>query len=161
MHITTIVFPALGLILLGAVLAVLVFQLQLPLSSTGLIGKNPTVSFTIYGGEINASADGFGLSAGNLTSPGPPMQFNTSDIVNVTFVNTGTMPHAFEITTQPRSGNPILFNAAIGSSSNPLPAGKNGTVIFQPSVMGHFYYICPVPGHAELGMWGNVTVTAG
>ena len=70
-----------------------------------------------------------------LTSPGPTLRFNLTDVVNITVVNVGTMPHAFAITNAPRSGATVLFNAEIGASSY-LEPGKQGTVIFTPNNAG-------------------------
>jgi len=150
----------LAIIFLVAALSMLVFPIQPPLSSGG-INKTPTVSFTIYGGEISSTKYGFGFAPNNLSSPGPTISFKTTDIVNITFVNAGTMPHAFVVTDAPKSTGNMLFGAKIGSSTNPLSPGDKGTIIFQPNSPGNRYYICPVPGHAELGMWGNVNITQG
>jgi FtsP/CotA-like multicopper oxidase with cupredoxin domain len=145
-------------------LSMLIFNIQLPLTSSNssVQNKTPTVSILLYEGEISSSKYGFGTSANNLTSPGPTLRFKTSDIVNITVVNVGKMPHAFAITSAPRTGATVLFNAQIGSASNPLQTGQQGTVIFAPNNAGSsFYYICPVPGHAELGMYGSVVITTG
>jgi uncharacterized cupredoxin-like copper-binding protein len=145
-----------------ATMIVLVFNLQPPLTpSSNPSGKIPTVSFVLYEGEITGSLYGFGSSPTNLTSPGPTLSFKTSDVVNITIVNVGTMPHAFAITNTAKTGAKVLFNAEIGSASNPLPPGQEGTVIFVPNTASgsSVYYICPVPGHAESGMYGSVVIT--
>ncbi len=142
-----------------AAIAMIVFPIQPPLVASDQSNKTPTVTFTIYGGEINETRYGFGSSPNNLSSPGPTLIFNITDVVKITFVNAGKMPHGFEITDAPRSSSTELFDAAVGSASNPLAPGESGSVVFQPTATGDaFYYICPVPGHAELGMWGHVTV---
>ncbi len=120
---------------------------------------NYNVSFTIYAGEISTSTYGFGLSSGNLTSPGPTLSFKVNDVVKITYTNAGKIPHAFAITDAAKTGANVLFGATIASSSAPLSPGGSGTVIFTASTAGSYYYICPVPGHAELGMWGRVNVT--
>ena len=54
----------------------------------------------------------------------------------------------------------MLFNAEIGSASNPLQPGQKGSVIFTPNNAGStFYYICPISGHAEAGMYGSVIIS--
>ncbi len=161
--------PLVAVILLAATLycatmVVLIFNIQPQLiPSSGASNKTPTVSFVLYEGEITGSLYGFGNSPTNLTSPGPTLSFTTSDVVNITVVNVGTMPHAFAITNLAKTGAKVLFNAEIGSSSNPLPPGKQGTVIFVPNTASgsSVYYICPVPGHAESGMYGSVVITSG
>jgi nitrite reductase (NO-forming) len=142
-------------------LSMLVLPIQPSLaSSSGGSGTQPTVQLTLYGGEISSQKFGFGFSPGNITSPGPPLKFNTTDVVQITFVNAGKFPHAFMVTDSPKTGGKELFNAAIASGSQPLEPGQSGKVTFTPNKTGNFYYICPVPGHAELGMWGNLTVVA-
>ena len=144
-----------------ATMVVLVFNIQPPLAPVSNVsGKTPTVNVLLYEGEITGNLYGFGTSPNNLTSPGPTLKFTTSDIVNVTVVNVGKMPHAFAITNAAKTGAKVLFNAEIGSASNPLQPGNQGTVIFSPNTAGSsFYYICPVPGHVESGMYGSVVVT--
>ncbi len=148
-------------------LILLVAFLVLPLQQLLTGGFNstsgtPTVSITLYAGEISSGKYGFGLTPDNITSPGPTFYLNTFDIVNMTVVNAGQVPHAFACVNAPRTGATVLFGAAIASSSNPLPPGKSGSVIFSPKTAGsEYYYICPVPGHAELGMWGTMVVSQG
>lgn len=146
-----------------AAMYVLVFNAQPPLTpSSSTSGKTPTVNIVLYEGEISGSKYGFGNSSNTLTSPGPTLRFTTSDVVNITVLNVGKMPHAFAITDAPQTGATVLFNTAIGSANNPLQPGQEGTVIFTPNNAGSsFYYICPVPGHAESGMYGSVVITAG
>ncbi len=146
---------------MGGAIAMIVLPIQPQLAPSGQTVQTPTVAITIYGGEIATTKFGFGLSPGNITSPGPTLRFKTTDIVKITFINAGQFPHGFEITNAPKSGSPVFFNAAIGSADNPLPPGQSGSVVFQPSTAGNVYYICPVSGHAELGMWGNVTIVTG
>jgi plastocyanin len=149
---------ALAAILYFAVMAELFFNLQPPLTANSNTNKTPTVNIVLYEGEISNTKYGFGYSSNLLTSPGPTLRFNMSDVVNITVVNVGKMPHAFEITQTPKTGATVLFNAEIGAGSY-LEPGQKGTVIFTPNNTGSFYYICPVPGHAELGMYGSVIIT--
>jgi plastocyanin len=149
---------ALAAILYFGAMAVLVFNLQPPLTASSNSNKTPTVNIVLYEGEISTTKYGFGNSSTLLTSPGPTLRFNMSDVVNITVVNVGTMPHAFAITNSPKTGATVQFNAEVGASSY-LEPGKQGTVIFTPTNAGAFYYICPVPGHAELGMYGSVVIT--
>jgi nitrite reductase (NO-forming) len=135
-----------------------VFNVQPTLTSNSNSNKTPTVNIVLYEGEIAPTKYGFGNSSNLLSSPGPTIRFNMSDVVNITVVNVGSMPHAFEISNAPKTGSTMLFNAEIGANSY-LSPGKQGTIIFTPTKVGSFYYICPVPGHAELGMYGSVVIT--
>ena len=149
----------LAAILYSAAMVVLVFNLQPPLASTSNTNLKPTVNIVLYEGEISATKYGFGNTSTTLTSPGPTLRFNLTDVVNITVINVGMMPHAFAITNAPKTGATVLFNAEIGSASNPLQSGKQGSAIFTPNNAGSsFFYICPVPGHAEVGMYGSVVI---
>lgn len=158
---TTLPFIAvlvLAAILYFAVMFVLIFNAQPQLMSSTNSNKTPTINIALFEGEISPTKYGFGNSSTLLTSPGPTIRFKLSDIVNITVVNVGMMPHAFEITNEPKTGSTMLFDAQIGQSSY-LEPGQKGTIIFTPTKAGSFYYICPVPGHPELGMYGSVVIT--
>ena len=157
-YLPLVLIIALAAILYFSVIFVLVFNVQPPLTSNSNSNKTPTVNIVLYEGEIAPTKYGFGNSSNLLSSPGPTIRFNMSDVVNITVINVGSMPHAFEITNAPKTGSIMLFNAEIGASSY-LEPGQKGTVIFTPNNAGSFYYICPVPGHAELGMYGSVVIT--
>ncbi len=119
-----------------------------------------TITVTLYGGEISSTNYGFGNSSNSLTSPGPTLTFKVGDVVKVTFYNVGQNPHAWAITTSKASSSQVLFSAEIGSGTNPIAPGSSGSVTFTVTQAGNFFYICTVPGHSDLGMWGNVIVTS-
>ncbi len=162
-NIVLYIIGAIALVFLISTVAFLVLPIQLPLTGpTGSGGGNPTVTISLYAGEIASGKYGFGLSADNLTSPGPTFRFKTSDVVKITLTNAGHVPHAFAVVNAPKTGATVLFGATIASGSNPLAPGQSGSVTFKPTtVSDQYYYICPVPGHAELGMWGTIIVTSG
>jgi uncharacterized cupredoxin-like copper-binding protein len=155
-----------GALALALVISVALF-LVLPIQPAYVVASSsssetPTVSITLYAGEISGSKFGFGLSPNNITSPGPTFYFNTSDVVKITVVNAGHMDHAFAVVNAPQTGATVLFGATVASGSNPLQPGQSGSVTFKPNVASsNEYYICPVPGHAELGMWGSIVVSQG
>ena len=107
----------LAAILYSAAMVVLVFNLQPPLTSTSNTNRTPTVNIVLYEGEISAIKYGFGNTSTTLTSPGPTLRFNLTDVVNITVVNVGSMPHAFAITNAPKTGATVLFNAEIGQQA--------------------------------------------
>ena len=159
---TFLAITAAAVIFFAAAISMLIFPIQPPLSPSSQGNRPPTVSITLYGGEISSTKFGFGLTSANLTSPGPTLVFKTTDVVNLTFVNVGQMPHAFVVTDLPTYNARHLFNSAIGSASDPLTSGQSKSTIFQPNTMENVYYICPIPGHADsFGMWGEVTITMG
>jgi uncharacterized cupredoxin-like copper-binding protein len=112
----------------------------------------------LYAGEVTTSSYGFGNAANSITSPGPTLNLKQGQSYTMTVTNSGTMPHAWEITRQKATGS-VLFGAQIAPTSY-LSPGASGSVTFTPNEVGTFYYICPVPGHVALGMWGTVVVTA-
>ena len=113
---------------------------------------------TMYTGEISTASYGFGNTAATITSPGPTITLKEGTSYTMTVTNSGTMPHAWEI-TRDKTTSTVLFGAQIDPTSYIAP-GSSGSVTFTPTEVGTFYYICPVPGHVALGMWGTVTVTA-
>jgi uncharacterized cupredoxin-like copper-binding protein len=86
--------------------------------------------------------------------------------VNVTFNNTGTIPHSFVILN---SG--VMAEDMAGMSEeeehellvmemHDAEPGETGSETFTaPSEPGEYTFICAVPGHAEAGMTGTLTVT--
>ena len=160
-YLTLVAIVALAAILYFASISVLVFKMQPPLvTNSDVSGKTPTVNILLYEGEISSNHYGFGYSPNSLSSPGPTLRFMTSDVVNITVVNVGKIPHAFAITTAPRTGADTVFNAEIGSASNTLQPGQQGTVVFTPNNAGSaFFYTSPVPEHAEDGMYGSIVIT--
>ena len=139
--------------------AMLIFQLQPPIPSSA--PKTPNVNIVLYEGEMPNGEFGFGTAPNNLTSPGPTLGFSTSDLVNITVMNVGKLPHAFAITTMPTVGSPVLFGAVIGSATNPLQPGQEGSVVFAPNNAAFdYYYISPVAGDVTNGMYGDVVVSS-
>ena len=134
-------------------------------SSTGT--PSPTVSassspgtttMTIYSGEASSSTYGFGNSASSIGSPGPSLTLKVGQTYTMTLVNSGTMSHNWALVDAKSSTANVLFNAQIGSSTNPLSPGTSQSVTFTPTTAGSYYYICQVDAHVALGMWGTVTV---
>ena len=118
----------------------------------------PNVSASLYAGEISVTVYGFGSNPTDITSPGPTLTFKLGDIVNMTLFNAGRMPHNWALVTTNQTSAPVLFSAEIASGSVPIQSNQTGSVIFKATESGNFYYICQVPGHAELGMWGIVVI---
>jgi FtsP/CotA-like multicopper oxidase with cupredoxin domain len=159
-----IAVAALGLALIVAVALFLVLPIQPPYTppkSAASLDQGPTVHIVLYAGEISNSQYGFGTEANNLTTPGPTLRFRTVDIVNLTVVNVGTKPHAFQVTNAPQAGAATVFKVNIASEASPLLPGQSSSIVFIPSSPGYFYYICPMSGQTEMGMWGTVVVAKG
>jgi uncharacterized cupredoxin-like copper-binding protein len=134
-----------------ALLAVLLFAFAIALAFPPIsYAQTPNVEITLYGKEY-----GFGYTETSINSPGPTITFAEGDVVNVTFYNVGATNHGWELVTA-RSGGTELFSAYIA----PIAPGTHASVVFTVTQTGSFYYICPVAGHADLGMWGQVNVNA-
>jgi len=118
----------------------------------------PNVSTTLFAGEVSMMQYGFGNSATAITSPGPPLTFKVGDVVNMTVFNAGTMPHNWALVSANQTSASVLFGAKIDSGTNPIPVNETGSVTFTVTKAGDYFYICQVPGHLQLGMWGNVVV---
>ena len=142
-YLPLIVIGILAIAFFVGAISMLIFNLQ-PVLVTSSPSKTPAM-IILYEGEMSDGKPGFGTSADNLTSPGPTIGFSTSDTVNITVINVGKLPHAFEITTMPATGAPVLFNAEIGSASSPIQPGQEGSVIFTPNNAAFdYWYISPV-----------------
>lgn len=115
---------------------------------------------TMFAGEVSTAAYGFGNSASSIaTAPnGPTLTLKEGTSYTMTVTNSGTMPHAWEI-TRDKTSSTVVWGAQIAPTSYISP-GASGSVTFTPTETGTFYYICPVSGHVALGMWGTVIVTA-
>jgi uncharacterized cupredoxin-like copper-binding protein len=140
------------------ILLILAFALYVGVGLTSALAA--TMSVTLYADEISASSYGFAYTANAITSPGPPLTFKLGDIVNFTLVNNGDMPRNWALTDSNQTDASVLFNAQIGSDTNPHQTNQTGNVVFTVAKAGDFFYICQVPGHVQLGIWGKVTVTS-
>ncbi|MFB3888012.1 MAG: plastocyanin/azurin family copper-binding protein [Candidatus Bathyarchaeia archaeon] len=125
-----------------------------PPTSTG-----STITVTLYGGEASGGGFGFGTTSTTITSPGPALTFKVGDKVTVDFHNASpSVPHNWAMVDAKATTANVVFGAQIQSGSNPLSPGGSGSVTFTVAQAGSYYYICQVPGHVGLGMWGTVTV---
>ncbi len=154
-----ITLVAIALIVDLAIIAVLVFDLQPPLRGGATVTITPDFEITVYGGETNINgqvAYAFGLSPDNLTIPGPTFEFKRGDVVGFTFVNVGNLPHTFTLVLRVDPANPEIID---DYDTGQIEGGGQGRVVVQFNQVGNLNYQCVVPGHAALGMWGNITVT--
>ncbi len=115
------------------------------------------IEMTLYEGEVSTTSYGFGNSASSLTTPGPTLTFKVNQAYKMTVHNVGTLPHSWAITAAQSSSSSPLFNSEVNPGIY-IAAGGSGSVTFTPTQSGNFYYVCPVAGHSDLGMWGNVVI---
>ena len=119
----------------------------------------PTVSETLYAGQVSLTVYGFGINATEVISPGPTLNFTVGEIINMTVYNVGTMGHNWALVNNNATSAKVMFGAQIDSGSLPIPVNETGSVVFKVTKPGNYYYICQVPGHVQLGMWGTVVIT--
>ena len=101
------------------------------------------------------------------------MRFTPADIsvkkgetIRFTVRNDGKIRHEFVLGTmqdlkahaESMKKNPAMGHTGDEDHAVGLDAGKRGTVLWQFSKAGKFYFGCLVPGHLEAGMIGTVTV---
>ncbi len=142
------------IIIVVIVVGVVLYEQSLTPPSGG--GGNST-ALTLYEGEVSSTSYGFGNSASTLSSPGPTLTLTQGQSYTMTVYNVGAITHSWEIAST-NTGTPSpLFNSEINPGAYIAP-GASGSVTFTPNQSGNFYYVCPVPGHSDLGMWGNVVI---
>jgi len=122
-------------------------------------GGTTPIAMTFYAGEVSQASYGFGTTASSITSPGPTLTFTEGKTYTMTVSNVGTMAHSWAIANQKSTGATVLFSSEINPGAY-IAQGQSGSVTFTPNQSGNFYYICTVPGHPELGMWGNVVINS-
>jgi len=129
-----------------------------PFAATPATAQSST-TINVIGGEINVTLYGFALAGQPLSSPGPAIVVKQGDTVTINFTNVGgnlSLPHTFNIVDS--DGQLAFPNANIGTPDNPINAGQSGTMTFTADKAGNFTYLCLVPGHKQLGMWGTFVV---
>ncbi len=144
---------------LAAALVLATSWVSTPLLEAVPARAQSSTTINVIGGEVNATIYGFGLAGQNLTSPGPSIVVNQGDTVTINFTNVGgnvSLPHTFNIVDD--SGALAFPNANIGTPDNPINTGQSGNMTFTADKAGNFTYICLVPGHKQLGMWGTFVV---
>ena len=110
---------------------------------------------TLYIGEISSQTYGFGSTANSLTSnPGPTLTLVAGQTYTITVHNVGTMQHNWA-TVDHKATNANVLWAAVTPFIN---AGSSSQVTFKAGSAGNYVYICQVPGHIALGLWGTVVV---
>jgi nitrite reductase (NO-forming) len=88
----------------------------------------------------------------------PDITVKSGDSVTIHVKNIGKSFHAFGVVTNPEDPTTIISGSAIKDPNNPLKPGEEGEATFTAGAPGTYYYICTVPGHAQLGMKGSFIV---
>jgi len=141
-----------GVILIEAVVYTLV--VGSPTAPTTFSKVDLMVNIT--GGETGAK---YGFSLGNsLSSPGPDIVLKLGKIVQINFQNRGQIPHTLKVTKELKWDDDPVFGSVIGSPSRPLSPGQSGISTFRADRSGSYFYVCSIPGHIQLGMYGRLIV---
>jgi uncharacterized cupredoxin-like copper-binding protein len=118
-----------------------------------------TIDLTLYAGSVSTSTFGYGDTANSIQSPGPTLNLKSGQTYKMTVHNVATnLAHSWEIVSTKAVSQSPMFGAGIDINTYIQP-GQSGSVTFTPDQTGSFYYVCTVPGHIELGMWGTVEIT--
>jgi rusticyanin len=121
-----------------------------------------SASFTVVAIAPGGRDMTFGI--GGLTNPTVIVPQGAR--VTVRFINNDTNEaHGWLVTAQQppfdfgQSVMPAINGASAGVIGDPTAAGDGAsTIIFQASTAGSYQYICPMPGHAQMGMHGRFVV---
>ena len=101
-------------------------------SGDGTGGGGGSSSLTVTASEFAFDPDGITVSTG--------------EEVTIVFANDGSIRHDFT-------------SESLGIDTDLISGGDSVTITFTPSEAGEFEFICSVPGHAQSGMMGTITVT--
>ena len=88
----------------------------------------------------------------------PTINMNVGDTVEFNVVNDGVSFHSFGVTKDTEGFGGLVPGSEVGSPSNPLKPGEDGSAKFIAGEEGTYYYICSVPGHREQGMVGEIII---
>ena len=159
---TTPIVAGLSLLVGLAALGGIVFVLIFPPTGCAGFSAEPDSEISLLGGEVGTTY-GFGDSRAPIGSPGPELRVKQGEVVGLSFLNDGAIPHTFRVVTEQDFEDGVfnpeaVFCATIGSPADPLTPGERGTTNFLADKADTFYYICTVPGHVDLGMFGKLVV---
>jgi len=100
-----------------------------------------TRSFTLYG----SSGGGWGFTAGSISSPGPTIEVEQGDTVNLTLTSQDGSPHRFFVS---------YTNSSSPSVGDPQSPDFSGTISFQfvaSNTNATYKYFCAIH---PIMMWG-------
>ena len=70
--------------------------------------------------------------------------------------NSGTVPHDLKFCSSPKGGHAM---SCTGHATPLIPPGSSATLKVTFKTAGTYEYLCTFPGHAALGMTGDLKVT--
>jgi rusticyanin len=130
------------------------------------------------GNTIRFTSSPVSFTVAAVPPGGPDMTFRIGGLVNpnlvipahatvtVEFINADTdQAHGWEVTSLGplfpfQIGQPALPGAFARGLGDPTSAGDGAeTITFSAGDGGQYRYVCPMPGHAQMGMHGILTVS--
>lgn len=90
----------------------------------------------------------------NQTKGGPEIHVKVGEMVTIRLINQGKIPHNFDVHTI--EGEDVGWEGA--AYEGLITPGEEVVISFTPDKPGKYIYMCHVPGHMELGMWGYLIV---
>jgi rusticyanin len=157
---------------------------QAPLTATAsqilALGNQVPVGASISksANQITFSGTSVSFTVESVPANNPDMTFRIAGLINPTivvpngarvsveFINADSdQAHGWLVTSERapfsfgQSNDPTIPNAASGLIGDPTPAGHGAIMFtFQAGSPGTYSYICPMPGHAQMGMHGTFLV---
>ncbi len=126
-----------------------------------LAGCGEPAEFVVIGGAVIPDEGipqevGYALEGEELVSPGPTITVRVGEPVTITFrnVDDSQEPHDFTIVAEKRG----IADRLWGAETEWLLFGEQQTITFTPDTPGSYFYVCSVPGHFRVGMWGSFVV---
>jgi rusticyanin len=129
------------------------------------------------GSTITFTSSRVSFTVAAVPPGGPDMTFRIGGLVNpnlvipahatvtVELINADTdQAHGWEVTSLGplfpfQIGQPALPGAFARGLGDPTSAGDGAeTITFNAGNGGQYHYVCPMPGHAQMGMHGSLTV---
>lgn len=109
--------------------------------------------------QVSSDSSKYGFN-GTIGSPSanPDITVHSGDTVTIHLSNPSKSFHAFGIVIDPENPNSVLWDSAFKTPDSPMKPGEKGDTKFVAGTPGLYHYICTVPGHAELGMDGNLII---
>lgn len=106
---------------------------------------SPTVAVQTQAPTLTVAPQKITIEGSEYAFTPSKITLKKGQLAEITFKNTGKYPHNLAI-------------ADLSVKSNTIMSGQQDVVSFTPDKTGQFSFSCTVPGHADKGMTGTLTV---